>query len=113
MNDLKKSIEFTEYVLQEKVKIARKKLNMLMTKFGKNINISWILNMFIINQQTQKFAPGRTTLGLLGLRKKKEKVGIIAKLKQKNFSERKQTLKKKLSQKEPMELKKKKKKTAK
>ena len=107
MNDLKKSIEFTEYVLQEKVKIARKKLNMLMTKFGKYINISWMLNMFIINQQTQKFAPGRTTLGLLGLRKKKEKVGIIAKLKQKNFSERKQTLKKKLSQKEPMEPKKK------
>ena len=108
MNDLQKSIEFTEYVLQEKVKIARKKLNMLTTKFGKYMNISWILNMFIINQQTQKFAPGRTTSGFLGLRKKKEKVGIIAKLKQKNFSERKQTLKKKLSQKEPMEPKKKK-----
>ena len=49
MDDLKKSIEFTEYVLQEKFKSARKKLNVLMNKFGKYMNISWILNMFIIN----------------------------------------------------------------
>ena len=89
MNDLKKSIEFTEYVLQEKFKSARKKLNVLMNKFGKYMNISWILNMFIINFQTQKIAPGKTTSELLGLRKKTENVGIIVKLKQKNFSERK------------------------
>ena len=77
MNDLKKRIEFTE-------------------------NGSWILNMSITNQQTW-IAPGKTTSGQMGLRKKMEKVGRIVKLKQKNFSERNQTLKIKLSQKEPTE----------
>ena len=50
MSDLKKSIEFTEYVLQEKFKIARKNQNTLMNKLGKYMNVSWILNMFIRNQ---------------------------------------------------------------
>ena len=50
MNDLKKSIEFTEYVLQEKFKIARKNQNTLMNKLGKYMNVSLILNMFIRNQ---------------------------------------------------------------
>ena len=49
-NDLKKSIEFTEYVLQEKFKIARKNQNTLMNKLGKYMNVSLILNMFIRNQ---------------------------------------------------------------
>ena len=50
MSDLKKSIEFTEYVLQEKFKIARKNQNTLMNKLVKYMNVSLILNMFIRNQ---------------------------------------------------------------
>ena len=51
MFDLKKSnrIDFTEYVLKEKLRSARKKTNTLMNESGKYINVSWILNMFIIN----------------------------------------------------------------
>ena len=52
MNDLKKSIEFTEYVLQKKFKIARKNQNTLMNQLGKYMNVSLILNMFITNQLT-------------------------------------------------------------
>ena len=79
MNDLKKSIEFTEYVLQEKFKITRKNQNTLMNQLGKYMNVSLILNMFITNQLTQKILPIGTTSGLMGLQIKAEKVGIIAK----------------------------------
>ena len=49
MNDLKKSIEFTENVLEEKVQKCQEKANTLMSEFGKYTNGSWILNMSIIN----------------------------------------------------------------
>ena len=88
---------------RKKFKSARRKLNTLMNEFGKYMNGSWILNMSITNQQTQRIAPGGATSGSMGLRKKSEKVERIVKLKQKNFSERSQTLKTKLSQKEPTE----------
>ena len=81
---------------RKKFKSARRKLNTLMNEFGKYMNGSWIL----------RIAPGGTTSGSMRLRKKSGKVGRIAKLKQKHFSERSQTLKTKLSQKKPTEQKK-------
>ena len=88
---------------RKKFKSARRKLNILMNKFGKYMNGSWILNMSITNQQTQRIAPGGATSGSMGLRKKSEKVERIVKVKQKYFSERSQTLKTKLLQKKPTE----------
>ena len=67
MNDLKKRIEFTEYLLQEKFKIASKNQNTLMNQLGKYMNVSLILNMFITNQLTYKIPPIGTTSGLMGL----------------------------------------------
>ena len=49
MNDLKKSIDFTENVLEKKFKSARRKLDTLMNEFEKCIDGSWILNTSITN----------------------------------------------------------------
>ena len=75
---------------RKKFKVARSKLNTLMNKFGKYMNGSWILNMCITNQQTQRIVPRGKTLESMALRKNTDKVGRIMKLKQKNFSERNQ-----------------------
>ena len=48
MNDLKKSIEFTENVLEEKVQKCQESWTPWWTNSG-NMNGSWILNMSIIN----------------------------------------------------------------
>ena len=88
---------------RKKFKSVTSNLNSLMKEFGKYMNSNWILIMSIKNQCTQNNAPGGTTSVLMGLRKKTEKFGRIVKLNQKNFSERNQALKTKLSQKEPTE----------
>ena len=86
---------------RKKFKKARRKLNTLMNEFEKYMNGNWILNMSITSSQTQRITPGETTSRSMGLRKKTEKVGRIEKLKEKNFQEKNQTLKTKLSQKVP------------
>ena len=104
MNDLIRTAQNSLRRCQrKKFKSVRKKLNTLINEFVKYMDGSWILNMSITNQQHQKIAPGGRTSGLMGLRKKTEKVGKIGKLKQKNVSGRNQTLMKNLSQKEPIE----------
>ena len=73
MNDLKKSIEFTENLLEEKVQKCQEKAEQLMNKVGKYMNGSWILNM--------RITPRGKTSGSMALRKKTDKVGRIVKLK--------------------------------
>ena len=49
MNDLKKSIEFTKNVLEEKVQKCQEKAEDLDEQFGKCMNGGWILHISIIN----------------------------------------------------------------
>ena len=49
MNDLKKSIEFTKNVLEEKVQKCQEKAEDLDEQFAKCMNGGWILHISIIN----------------------------------------------------------------
>ena len=49
MNDLKKSIEFTKNVLEEKVQKCQEKAEHLDEQFGKYMNGGWILHISITN----------------------------------------------------------------
>ena len=49
MNDLKKSIEFTKNVLEEKVQKCQEKAEHLDEQFGKYMNGGWILHISVTN----------------------------------------------------------------
>ena len=81
MNDLKKSLEFIENVLEEKVKKCQESTQDLDEQIQEIY--AWQLDPEYVHHKLVdlRIAPGETTSGSMGLRKKLERVGRIAKLK--------------------------------